>query len=225
MKFKNQGRFIALTCAHCGANFSDFASNQRRYCSKNCYEVARRGPSWSGPAGFCQCGCGQQTQPAKQTHKSRGYIKGQPVRFIPGHVIKHGQTRTAEYEAWEHIVQRCTNPKCKVWKDYGGRGITVCAEWRDNFEAFLAHVGKRPSPKHSIDRIDNDGNYEPGNMRWATMTQQHRNFRRNHLITINGETKCMQEWAEVLGTYYQSIQHKIKRGTLEKFYEQYRAER
>lgn len=71
--------------------------------------------------------------------------------------------------------QRCLNPKAIGYKRYGGRGITVCDQWRDSFEAFLADVGPRPSAAHSIDRIDNDGNYEPGNVRWATTAQQHAN--------------------------------------------------
>ena len=91
----------------------------------------------------------------------------------------HGLQNTAEYRSWKHMIARCTDPKGKSWKNYGGRGITVCERWRKSFKAFLAHVGKRPTPQHSIDRYpNNDGNYEPGNVRWATMSEQHLNSRR-----------------------------------------------
>lgn len=93
----------------------------------------------------------------------------------------HGKHRTPEYRVWAHMIARCENPKIKGWHNYGGRGIRVCEEWRESFPAFLAYVGERPSPKHSIDRWpNNDGNYEPGNVRWAaTMSEQHLNSRRS----------------------------------------------
>ncbi len=93
-----------------------------------------------------------------------------------------------EYRAWYQMIYRCTNPKFPQWKDYGGRGISVCAEWRNSFTAFFEHVGPRPSPQHSFDRIDNDGNYEPGNVRWATRSQQNSNQRR----TKRGSRKVSQ---------------------------------
>jgi hypothetical protein len=91
--------------------------------------------------------------------------------------------RTPEYNAWVSLNQRCKNPKNPRWKDYGGRGVTVCARWRDSFEAFLADMGPRPSSEHSIDRINNDGNYEPGNVRWATRAEQYANRRPASKVT------------------------------------------
>jgi hypothetical protein len=117
----------------------------------------------------------------------------------------HGMSRTPTYNAWRGILARCYSPGFIGWARYGGRGIAVCDRWRENFAAFLADMGPRPSPRHSIDRIDVNGNYEPGNCRWATMTTQQRNRGNNRMITINGETLCVAEWAD---------RHGIEHGTL-----------
>ena len=89
-----------------------------------------------------------------------------------------GAKKPAEYIVWQAMIGRCSNPKNKAFRYYGGRGIVVCDRWRHDFTAFLADMGQRPSPKHSIDRINNDGNYEPGNCRWATQSEQVRNSSR-----------------------------------------------
>lgn len=86
----------------------------------------------------------------------------------------HGGKRTPEYKSWAGIIQRCTNPKNKNWARYGGRGIRVCDEWL-SFESFIRDMGRKPGPRYSIDRVNNDGNYEPGNSRWETMSSQCRN--------------------------------------------------
>jgi hypothetical protein len=91
----------------------------------------------------------------------------------------HGRTKTREYEAWSRIIARCEDPAHPRFKDYGGRGIRICEQWRRSFTQFLSDVGPRPSKKHSIDRINNDGHYEPGNVRWSTATEQARNQRRS----------------------------------------------
>jgi hypothetical protein len=99
------------------------------------------------------------------------------------------------------MTHRCYNKNSGKYKDYGGRGIIVAAEWlgEGGFEKFLSHVGLRPTPKHSIDRIKNDGNYEPGNVKWSTDKEQARNRRSSRFVVWNGETKTLVEWAEVLG--------------------------
>lgn len=103
---------------------------------------------------------------------------------------------TKEYSIWMGMLARCNNPKSESFKNYGGRGIKVCDRWTASFEAFLADVGK-PGPGLSLDRIDNERGYEPGNVRWATMSQQLRNTRRNRIVTAFGESHCVAKWVEM----------------------------
>jgi hypothetical protein len=124
----------------------------------------------------------------------------------------HGMWQTPEYRAWAHIKDRCFNPSTIEFHNYGGRGITMCEEWRNSFADFLRDVGLRPSKKHSIDRINNDGNYEPGNCRWATKKQQVRNTRKNVYFTHNGVTKLLIEWSEDVGMSPYTLAYRIKAG-------------
>jgi hypothetical protein len=102
---------------------------------------------------------------------------------------------TPEYSSWWHALQRCYDPTFVYYFYYGGRGITVCERWRD-FSNFYTDMGPRPTPQHTLDRIDNDGPYAPENCRWATRQEQARNRRSNRMLTLNGETLCLSEWAE-----------------------------
>lgn len=130
--------------------------------------------------GLCECGCGRATAIAKQTRGARGSVKGQHFRFMPGHrahgsknALRHGMKGTPEYAAYQGAKFRCTNPNGNRWLRYGGRGIRFLFT---SFEQFFAELGSRPSPEHSVDRWpNNDGNYEPGNVRWATKSEQRRN--------------------------------------------------
>lgn len=94
-----------------------------------------------------------------------------------------GETLTPEYAVWAGIKERCLNPTSQHYKDYGGRGITVCKLWLDSYEQFLKDVGRKPSKNYVIDRIRNEGNYKPGNVRWSTFTQSTRNKRDNRLVS------------------------------------------
>jgi len=120
----------------------------------------------------------------------------------------HGDHKSPEYEAWCNIVQRCSNKNHPCYEYYGGRGIVLCAAWRD-YTVFIKDVGRRPSPKHSIERIDNDKSYEPSNVRWATRGEQMRNTRRTRLITFNGKTQCLKDWAYTLGIPPKTLQARI----------------
>lgn len=111
----------------------------------------------------------------------------------------HGGSKTPEYRLWAGMKERCLNSKSKAWANYGGRGIRICERWANSFSAFIEDIGYRPSPNHTIDRVNNDGNYEPGNVRWATPKEQARNRRDNRLITIDGVTKCAIDWARERG--------------------------
>lgn len=97
------------------------------------------------------------------------------------HTRTHGKSHTREFAIWNTMRARCSNPNSEQWKYYGGRGIKVCAEWANDFAAFISHIGPRPSERHSIDRIDVEGHYEPGNVRWATAREQRLNQREKTL--------------------------------------------
>ncbi|MET7347444.1 hypothetical protein [Streptomyces mirabilis] len=121
----------------------------------------------------CLCDCGTEHTVHRSDWgkkvKSCGCLRRESV-------TTHGMSDSPTYSTWESMIQRCTNPRCKDYADYGGRGITVCQRWR-TFENFLADMGVKPEGR-SIDRIDNDGSYEPGNCRWATLSEQNSNQRR-----------------------------------------------
>jgi hypothetical protein len=167
------------------------------------------------PVGLCQCGCGRPTRLMPCNHKTKGLIKGKPYLFLKGHTIKHGHARTArktsEYQIWKSMIARCSPSSRRDFKRYAGRGITVCDRWLE-FQNFYADMGNRPSGKHSIDRIDNNGNYEPSNCRWATDGEQCRNRRSNILVTIDGRTLCLLDWSREIGIHYYCALDRIRRG-------------
>jgi len=170
------------------------------------------------PAWECLCECGTAKVVAGSVLRmgestSCGcYQKELAAKNLGNVARKHGQHNTIEYLRWLRMKARCTNPNNPAYADYGGRGITVCQRWMDSFEAFIEDMGERPSPEHSIDRIDNNRGYEPNNVRWATKQEQANNRRSNVEVTYNGETKTLAAWARVAGITPEGIAYRHKHG-------------
>lgn len=161
-----------------------------------------------------RCDCGVE-------HESSGYsirkVKGFTcpectVIRVSQASIKHGKTETPEYKTWTDVKTRCLNPSSTGYKNYGGRGITICNRWKDSFEAFLEDMGEKPTPNHSIDRIDNDGNYEPGNCQWVTIEEQIRNRRITIKVEVNGATKTLAEWCKEYDCTFASAYYRYRQG-------------
>ena len=162
---------------------------------------------------FCRCDCGSQltvnlyklvtgrTQSCGCLHREQ----------LSAAKTIHGATGTPEYRNWQHLIRRCYESTGKSYASYGGRGIRVCDRWRNSFENFLSDMGPRPSPDHSIDRIDNNGNYDPENCRWATRSEQARNTRANRYLTVDGETHLLCEWSELMDLDASLILCRIRR--------------
>lgn len=163
---------------------------------------------------LCRCSCGETTvaDTASLTSgrkKSCGCLKREATA---ARNFKHGASDTPEHLVWKEMKRRCMSENRPQYKDYGGRGIKVCERWLNSFAAFLVDVGPRPSPKHSIERKDNDGDYEPGNVRWATRREQSRNKRTNRFYTFRGEKLCLQDWAERFGIRDDTLRYRLKVG-------------
>lgn len=176
------------------------------------WRVIGRAPTKQGyreSCWLCVCNCGTQRVVAAGALR-KGASTG--CGCVPArNRLTHGGRHTAEYGIWTNMLTRCGNPRNKAFRRYGGRGITVCERWRNDFAAFLADMGPRPSPKHSVDRINNDGDYEPSNCRWATTQEQCRNTRRNVRLTLDGRTMTQREWAVELGIHDSTLFGRIKR--------------
>lgn len=160
----------------------------------------------------CRCDCGREVV-AWGTALRKGHTAScgcwRRDQSAGSHTV-HGARFTPEYQVWLAMRQRCTNPKHASYPNYGGRGVTVCARW-DDFAAFLADVGPRPSPRHSIDRVDNARPYEPGNVRWSTRTEQTRNRRVTLTLTYRGRTQSIAAWAEETGLSYDTLRSRVNR--------------
>jgi hypothetical protein len=124
----------------------------------------------------------------------------------------HGMTYTPTYSVWNAMKTRCLYKCSGSYERYGGAGVKVCDEWMKSFEAFLSHVGPRPSMQHTLDRIDAKKNYEPGNVRWATVYEQCRHKSSNRILVVDGVGRSMVEWSEIGGISYDTLKNRIYDG-------------
>jgi hypothetical protein len=162
---------------------------------------------------LCRCECGNDkiviASSLGRTTLSCGCYRRD--RFIARRT-KHGMEATKEYDAWQHAKDRCFNPRNTHYSYYGGRGITVCKEWRDDFAQFFADMGPCPDGDFVLDRIDTNGNYEKGNCRWTDRITQNRNVRRAIFITHEGQTLHIKEWSQRLKIPYLTLYNRLRRG-------------
>ena len=163
----------------------------------DCGEVkeVRRGNLKNGSTLSCGCMIRKKTSARSTTH---------------GDARSHRLTLT--YKSWRAMLDRCGLEAHEAFARYGGAGIRVCDRWLESYENFKADMGTRPSKNHSLDRKDNKGNYEPGNCRWATRSQQGRNKSSNRMLEIDGLVKCVAEWAEISGISTAAIYSRLKLG-------------
>lgn len=177
----------------------------------------------------CKCECGNEKK-IYATNLVRGLTKScgcYRVEVSGNANLSHGhcrvKNRSAEYRSWCSALVRCNNKNNRKYNDYGGRGITVCDRWANSFENFLQDMGLKPSNKHSLDRIDNDGNYEPSNCRWATPKQQTRNKRNNIWYEYDGIKEVITDWAIILHTNENNLREMIKHHSFEYAYNFYKS--
>ncbi len=159
---------------------------------------------------LCKCDCGKEITVTgvylrKGDTRSCGCLKKD---IATKRLTTHGKTNTPEHSTWRDMRKRCRNKKSKSYKNYGGRGIYVCEKW-NSFESFLEDMGRKPSPGHTIERVDNNGPYSPDNCRWADRKEQMNNVRYNHMLTLNGQTRTMMEWSEITGINYSTLRNRV----------------
>lgn len=168
---------------------------------------------------LCKCDCGTElivmaNHLRRGNTQSCGCVRNEfsSLKYFTQKDGSRGGNRP-EYALWARIKDKCNNPDNAAYEYYGGRGIRFYQGWADSFETFLEYIGPKPSTRHSLDRWpNNDGNYEPGNVRWAVMKQQNNNTRRTRRILYNGQVKSMMEWCEDLGLDYQLVSYRIDKG-------------
>lgn len=178
--------------------------------------IAKTGRTQKTVQWLCQCSCGtEHTTSTGNLMKGLVTSCGCLQRRITSERSKtHGEgtkaTETTEHRIWRAMLRRCRNAKCAAFKDYGGRGITVCERWLQ-FSAFLEDMGRRPQGK-TLDRENNNGNYEPANCRWADRKTQAINSRHARMFTVNDRTMCLRDWSRETGIPPSTIKRRLGRG-------------
>lgn len=165
---------------------------------------------------LCRCECGNfktvdGPQLLAKTTRSCGCLHRDNCRTVN---VIHGRTRTKEYRAWLHAKDRCYNPNDRRFKNYGARGIGMCDEWRNDFSAFFACLGIAPTPKHTLERVDRNVGYQPGNCIWAIYQVQANNTSTNVYVEYNGEILTLDQIARKEGLRYSSFCHLFRRKKL-----------
>lgn len=173
----------------------------------------------------CKCNCGNlwtgKLQNIKrETTTSCGCYKTKTLKENPRGKT-HGLVNTSEYYSWNAMKNRCLNKNAPNYHNYGGRGITVCDRWKDSFENFYTDMGSKPKKGYSIDRIDNNGNYEPNNCKWSSQKEQTNNQRTNKLLTYKNKIQTLSQWCEELNLNRDTVIERLNKykWTIEKVLE------
>jgi len=203
-----------------GKRINHEATIGQRFSGWTLMAVERRGASPNMKIWYqvrCECG----TEGWRKAHTildgtSKGCNRCQHRRIPRNSVAVYGcaqkRVHLPEYAVWKTMLARCFNEKNKNYRHYGARGIRVCDAWLD-YTAFIRDMGRRPSPTHSLERVDNDGHYEPGNVRWATRHEQSRNKRNTRWVLLAGERLCQTDAALKLGISLWALRSRMRRGT------------
>lgn len=163
---------------------------------------------------LCKCDCGNIRSVISKDlisghSKSCGCLK---IEALVKRSTTHNMGHSSEYKIFYDMLKRCHNPNSSHYHNYGGRGVSVCEEWRESFELFYTHIGPRPSTAHSVDRIDNNLGYQPGNVRWSTDIEQANNKRNTTRLSYNNMTMTLREWSEYTGIKLRSLRCRVDRG-------------
>jgi hypothetical protein len=209
-KFRS-GVLRSCGCARHSIKVSDMLGKKFGLLTVIAREGSRKAGSGVTAMWRCRCNCGAELV------RSGGAIRqgggGNSCGCTAGDKHRrHGMKETKVYRAWQNMKKRCFSKTSPDYHRYGGRGITVCERWRDSFENFLADMGQPPSPAHTLDRKENNGNYEPSNCRWVVRKIQNRNKRTTRLLTYGGKTQCLVDWANELGINPSSLSSRLEDG-------------
>ncbi len=163
----------------------------------------------------CECDCGKKDYVVRAAYVRNSAVKScgcqkKKAGIGPTNNLTHGKTYTPEYRIWSSMISRCYNKKEKSYADYGARGVVLCQEWRESFDRFYADMGPRPSPRHTIERIDPKGNYESSNCKWIPRAEQNTNKTNNVFIEFRGQKKTVAEWARVVGIKDGALRWRIR---------------
>jgi hypothetical protein len=173
---------------------------------------------------LCQCTCGNTSIVVAQsllrgsTTSCGCWMREASLQRSTKHGAATYRHPTPEYRIWSHMRQRCGNPRDHRYRLYGARGITVDISWLHDFPQFLADMGPRPSPRHSLERRNNDGPYSPDNCYWATQAQQTRNTRQNVFLTWDNQTYCLTDWAHILGITLNNLRYRLRHWPYDKVF-------